>query len=149
MLNKILIVLGIFFALSSNVYAAKIQVRIPAPDDAFQNCILDGGEMRESTNYIACCSGPTDCVVCRKGGGACQLVLVSKLNSFGFKNKASSSAGDFIAPEPKSISPRDKLKRSAPPTLPAKDKTPTETKTAPTIKTEQKQKSLKSNTQLK
>jgi hypothetical protein len=146
MLNKLLIVLSIFFALGSNVYAAKIQVRIPAPDGAMSNCVIDGGEYRESANYFACCSGPTECVVCEKGaGGACQYVSISKLNSFGFKNKAPSSAGDFIAPAPKSTSPRDRLKRNAPPAFPAKNKTPTKT----TPKTEQKKESLKSNTQLK
>lgn len=152
MLKKVLIVISLFFIVSSNGYAAK---RVPLSNadaaDRLTNCVLSSdAEYRESTNYIACCSKATgECVVCPKVGGTCVSVAYSS-NDPSLKNMVPTHprpAGDFIAPAPRSTSPRDKLKRKTAPAFPAKKMNPT--KTTPTTKTYQKQKSLKTNTQYK
>ena len=102
---------------------ARMEVRIPVPVSSMESCILDGGEYRESANYYACCTGPTECIVCEKGaGGSCQFVSVSKVNSLGLiKRKAPTSGGNFNAPSPTSPNLRDQIKRSQPTTsAPAK-----------------------------
>ncbi len=153
MLNKVLIVISIFFVLSSYGYAAK---RVPLSNADAANrlglCVLSSdAEYRESTNYIACCSKSTgECIICPSSGrGSCISVAYSS-NDPRLKNMLPAppmSAGDFIAPVPASSSPRDKLERNAAPAYPAKNINPA--KTTPTVKTHQKQESLKTNTPYK
>ena len=141
-------ILGITLLLSifSLSAYARMEVRIPVPGLSMDSCIIDGGEYRESDNYYACCTGPTECIVCEKGGGgSCQFVSVSKLNSLGLiKGKAPSSVGNFNAPSPKPPSLRDQMKkRKAPASIPAKIVNPAK---APTVNPIKEHKQIKSPT---
>jgi len=121
----------------------KNERHVPVP----QVCI----NKRMHTNYIACCSKSTgECIICPSSGrGSCISVAYSS-NDPRLKNMLPAppmSAGDFIAPVPASSSPQDKLERNTAPAYPAKNINPP--KTTPTVKTHQKQESLKTNTPYK
>lgn len=130
MLKKVLIVISLFFVLSSNAYAAK-RVTLSNPDaaDRLGNCILSSdAEFRESENYIACCSRSSgECIVCPSdGSGSCVSVAYSSSDPRlkDMRPVAPMSAGDFMTPAPVSTSPRDRLKRTAAPAYPAKNMSP-------------------------
>ena len=134
MLNKLLIALVVFFASNLNGYAAKTQVRTIVPSSKFENCVLDGGESRQSRDYVACCTGPTDCIVCKKGEvGDCQRVVITELSSFGFTRSAPSGV---VGPVQETTPARNSLEENAEPVTPAK-KVPSVGEN-PTIKTSRK-----------